>query len=421
MQPKLAKPPEPTASLPAVPKPRAIATAGLFTTDGNEYDLFRPATAVTLPAATYILRAANMRGFYLARVEDLPVPERIYGPRNETRIMRAYAERANQGISTGVWLDGEKGAGKTMFASVLSQEMRKLGFPTILMQTPYTGSELNSVIEHIGQACFLFDEFEKVYEEEEKQNALLTIFAGSVVAKNLYIVTTNLYSKVSYAMRNRPTRMRYFIEYRGVSEEIVKEFIEHRMVDRTKHADMIRALKHVPNCNFDIMQCAVEEHNHFGGSVEDLLAIMNISRRIESKWKVTFNGTISHDLSKGQPMKGTGDWRGDVEAKIAECERDDAHEGVRLNFEIDVPTKEAKKAEANSPVELELATPAGEPGKPGMQKYRFTWHVYFGGESKVTYEPDGSISVTTAPGSSDGVGVLNFRQSAGFNSWRQRF
>jgi hypothetical protein len=424
MQPKLLIPETAAKAAEPAPPERTCQAPGLFTTDGNEYDLFRPAAAVALPPATYILRAAPMRGFYLSRQEDLPVPERIYGVRHETRVMRAYTERAAQGISTGVWLDGEKGAGKTMFASVLSQEMRKLGFPTILMQNPFNGPEFNSVVEHIGQACFLFDEFEKVYDKDEHQDALLTVFAGAVVARNMYIVTTNLFSKVSFAMRNRPTRMRYFIEYRGVTEDIVKEFVEHRMKDKSKQADMILALKQVPNCNFDIMQCAVEEHNHFGGDVTELLSIMNISRRVESNWKVTFRGSISHDCCQGQQLRGTGNWRGDVESKISECRNDDDCEGIRLRFEIELPKEEKKSAPARllevvnpEPVQAESAAPT--PKK--MMKHKIDWHVYIDGTSKVTYEPDGSINVTTSTVHTDGVGVLNFRHPGGFNSWSQRF
>ena len=63
------------------PQPQPDNQSGLFTTDGRQYDLFRPATAAPLPAATFVLRAAPMRGFYLDKVEDLPVPERIYGIR----------------------------------------------------------------------------------------------------------------------------------------------------------------------------------------------------------------------------------------------------------------------------------------------------------------------------------------------------
>lgn len=285
-------------------------TTGLFTNHGHEYDLFRPATGGKLPPATFVLQAAPMRGFYLSRVEDLPVPPKIYGARHDSRIMRAYLERAKQGYSTGVWLNGEKGSGKTMLASVLSLMGRELGMPTILIQSPFSGPQFNEVIEHLGRAVLLFDEFEKVYagkeeDDTDRQDGLLTVFAGAVVAQHLYILTTNDQGRVSSAIRNRPGRMRYFLDYRGVTEDVVREYVEHNMRDASKRPDMISALKKVPNCNFDAMQCAVEEHNLFGGDVTDMLGVMNISREGGEKYSLSYVGTMNDDDKKDVRCTGS--------------------------------------------------------------------------------------------------------------------
>jgi hypothetical protein len=250
-----------------------------------------------------------MRGFYLTPQEDMPLATRIYGKRHDDRIVQAYTSRAMSGLSTGVWLTGEKGSGKTMLASLLSSRLRELGLSTILVQSNFAGGGFNAFIEHVGQACFVFDEFEKVYDAEDAQNGLLTMFSGSVAARNMYIITTNDMYQVRDAMRNRPSRMRYLIEYRGLTEDVVVDYVTSNLKDQTQVTAVIEALRSVPNCNFDIMMCVVEEHNRFGGPVRDLLAIMNVSRVGEVTWTCTFRGRVRKD-DFARVYEGTATYEG---------------------------------------------------------------------------------------------------------------
>lgn len=270
-------------------------TTSLFTTgNGVTFHPYAPATsAAKLPPYTFVLKFDQRMGFYLERVDDLPVPDRIYGPCHAERILRTYVGRANgrSGVSTGVWLNGSKGSGKTLLAAILSKQMREtLQLPTILIQSVFGGPSFNSFVEHVGQACFIFDEFEKLFKargedrEENPQDDLLTLFGGSVVAQHLYIITTNSTEDIHDAMVNRPQRMRYFIDVRGVSEELVREYVASNMNDASLHDEMISALSKVPDCNFDVMAAAIDEHNRFGGDIPELLAIMNIHRDSGMRW-----------------------------------------------------------------------------------------------------------------------------------------
>lgn len=366
------------------------AGIGLFTGNGREYDLYRPATGEPLPMGTYVLRAQPMRGYYLDKVEDIPLPKRIYGKCHADRIIEACASRASQGISTGVWLNGEKGSGKTMLAAVLAAKMRDTGAPTILVQTPFHGPEFNTVIEHLGRACLIFDEFEKVYNEDEHQNALLTVFAGAVVARHLYVVTTNDSYKVSEAMRNRPSRMRYFIEHRGLPEDLVTDYVTENLKDKTKIKEMVKALEQVSECNFDIMMCAVEEHNRFGGDVAETLTLMNISRHYNTKYKLSFTGEINRGNDKMLKCTGTGAWEGDLYRQLSDDD-DYLHIGVRIEY--------AKSATGKTP------EPHG-------------WNLTVR-KQEIEYATDGSITLKVD--CDDSNGFLTLRNAAGFTNWRQRF
>lgn len=384
---------------------------GLFSTDGREYDQFRPQQAIPLPAHTYILRSAMMRGYYLEKVDDMTVPGHIYGTRHYERIMSAYRAREAEGLSTGVWLSGEKGSGKTMLGGVLSRMMREAGLPTILVQSDEVGPAFNGLISHVKQALWLFDEYEKVYHDAEKQDAMLTVFAGGVVAKNLYVITTNQEHEVQDAMRNRPSRMRYFIRYEGIPQDVVKGYVQHRMADIARHDEMVQLLSTIPHCNFDIMQCAVEEHNRFGGSIEELLAVMNITRQGGCQWAVTYKGTA--DPTGEEIVTGETEWAGDLYRILAGGDR----AAIRFNLRRAKDKKDKKDAKSLNPLGkiIEVAKEEIKIGKT------FSWSLEIGADSKRRHLPDGRVTVTTSS-NADGEGVLTFtNKTHGFSDFTQRF
>ncbi len=279
----------------------STVSKALFSQSNNEYDIFEPAEGHALPAATYQLKYADpRRGYYLERVANLPVPTRLYGKQHQERIMATWEARTKEGLSTGVWLDGEKGSGKTLLVALLSLEMRRRGRPTVLISQAYHGPDFNSFVGLLGEACLVFDEFEKVYKDEKPQNALLTVFAGSVVAQHLYCLTTNQHGSITDAMLNRPSRIRYLLAFRGLTEDVARAYVEERLNDKSQVERLVEILQDIHDCNFDIMQAIVEEHNRFGGDLRELLAIMNISRQGPAPWQLTFEGTVDREPTEKQ-------------------------------------------------------------------------------------------------------------------------
>ena len=371
----------------------------LFTTaDGNTYDPYRPANGAPLPAATFIVKFHPMRGFYLDKIENLQTPAHVYGKNHADRIMSAYLDRVEKGTSTGVWLTGEKGSGKTMLAAILSERTREKGMPTILVQEPLHGPGFNSFIEQLGQACILFDEYEKVYSEKSHQEAMLTVFAGSVVAKHLYILTTNSAWAVRDAMRNRPSRMRYFIEYRGLSDDVVEEYLTINLVDKKAIPDLIKALSQIENCNFDIMIAAVEEHNRFGGDVTDMLSIMNISREGKAAWDAHFEGTIGDSDFEGEKVVSHTTWEGNPWEMMGNGN------GFFIRFPF-VGKDEDPVAE----------------GEAKVREKRCYWSVSVDEDIPAIPLPDGNTYVFKAKGDSTGVITITRRVKNTFSKWMQRF
>lgn len=226
-----------------------------------------------LPVGTYIIKKKPMGGpLYFDKVNDFSLPPKIYGDtlKNSQRILSSFNDRHT---NTGVLLSGEKGSGKTLLAKHLSINS---GLPVILVNEPLKGEEFNQLISGIGHpAVIFFDEFEKVYREPEDQEALLTLLDGVFSTKKLFILTCNDKYKVNEHMRNRPGRLFYFINYKGVKSDFIREYCEDRLLDK-KHTDAICNLAMLfDNFSFDMLSSLVEEMNRFGEDPHEAIKILN--------------------------------------------------------------------------------------------------------------------------------------------------
>ena len=144
-----------------------------------------------LPAGNYVIRNHPMRGLYFEQIPAFEMPRKLYGDttRVASRIIRTFLDRP---ATTGVLLSGEKGSGKTLLAKRLAADCAALDIPCITVSQSFTGEAFNSLLQGVEQPCMLFfDEFEKVYSEDEAQQQLLTLMDGVFTSKKLFVLTVN--------------------------------------------------------------------------------------------------------------------------------------------------------------------------------------------------------------------------------------
>lgn len=295
----------------------------------------------TLPVGTYTVRA-SMEGFYLEESNDFRLEGKVYGKstRQADRILSTFADRPN---ATGVLLNGEKGSGKTMLAKIISNKAAGMGISTLIINSSYHGDAFNSFMMSISEPCVvIFDEFEKVYDDKE-QEAILTLLDGVFPSKKLFILTVNDKYKVNSHMRNRPGRVFYMIEYKGLDAEFIQEYCEDRLNNKSYIPQVCRLTMLFDSFNFDMLKALVEEMNRYDESPNQAMEMLNA--------KPYDAGVTRHNVEVYMGMQGEK-LKDDMVHPTAIRGNPIAHE--ELSFYITVPTKDEDGEDDSEQIELEV-------------------------------------------------------------------
>lgn len=262
---------------------------------GDEVKTFQ-----TLPAETFRVCFSQQEGFFLVKHNDLTVDEKIYGPyvKKVEKVINTYTDSVR---NLGIILSGPKGVGKSVFARLLSEEGKKRGLPTIIVDIGISG--VASFISSIEQECIvLFDEFEKMFKDDEgQQDRLLSLFDGIDSGKKLFIITCNKTYELSEYLLNRPGRFHYHFMLGSPSQEDAKEYLEDNLVESAKGSMDSLLQYHLTNhFTYDVLRAIIQELNR-GYTLKETLQDLNVEKttRLRIRPVVKFNNGAVAVCSSG--------------------------------------------------------------------------------------------------------------------------
>lgn len=261
-----------------------------------------------LPAGTYVIEQDPFKNFYFRRIEDFEMPGKLYGrtTRHTDRILRTFLDRGN---STGVMLAGEKGSGKTLLAKNVAVTAAAQGIPTVVINAPWCGDAFNTLIQSIDQPMILlFDEFEKVYDKDD-QERILTLLDGVFPSQKLFMLTCNDKWRVDVHMRNRPGRIFYMLDFRGLEEDFIREYCADNLQNQTYTDQICKIATMFDQFNFDMLKALIEDMNRFGESPQEVLELLNAKPEFanESNFKISL---FIDDEQVPQEDVEDSEWRG---------------------------------------------------------------------------------------------------------------
>ena len=156
------------------------------------------------------------------------------------------------------------------------------GIPTIVINAPWCGDNFNAFVQSIEQPVIVvFDEFEKVYNSEE-QEQMLTLLDGVYSGRKLFILTCNDKWRIDSHMRNRPGRIFYYFDFKGLEEGFIREYCNDNLINK-KHIDTIVNISGVFGAfNFDMLKALVEDMNRYDETPQESLRVLNVRAEFDS-------------------------------------------------------------------------------------------------------------------------------------------
>ena len=252
-----------------------------------------------LPVGNYTINQDPFGNYFFQVVDSFTLPSKRYGDNHKhcDRIFNTFVDRSN---ATGVLLAGEKGSGKSLLAKCLSMRAAEEGIPTIIINAPWTGDGFNNLIQSIQQPCvILFDEFEKVYDSD-RQEQVLTLLDGTFPTKKLFVLTCNDKWRIDSNMRNRPGRIFYLIDFKGLSVEFITEYCNDNLNNKEHIETLCKVSTLYDEFNFDMLSAVVEDMNRYNESPQDAMLILNAKPEYSENNKfsttMTLNGLVLEDI-----------------------------------------------------------------------------------------------------------------------------
>nr|DAN50324.1 MAG TPA: Bacterial dnaA protein [Caudoviricetes sp.] len=253
-----------------------------------------------LPNKTFLmLFDSDREEYYLSEIGSSTLPSKIYG-KDELfcdRVLNTYNKTDR---NLGVLLTGLKGTGKSMVAKMIAQKAK---MPVVCITSPFNGDKFADCLDKMGDDVILFfDEFEKVYKDENEQKQFLSILDGTFSSKKLFLFTTNHF-EINEFLKSRPSRIRYVRQFDGLDKETIQEVIDDLLENKEYEKELKDVLEILSTVSIDVLLHFIDEINMYNEPPR--VAIKNMNIQIEHSYfdvRLYIKGTLYHSKVNYNPL-----------------------------------------------------------------------------------------------------------------------
>lgn len=215
---------------------------------------------------------------YLEEDKDFEFPTTYYENNSSKKLIERTLKtfKSTDKMTTGVLLSGLKGSGKTLLMKKLAKES---GLPIIVVDKGVYSNDIETFFSRITtDVCVLFDEIDKYWDTRY----LLGFLDGvKPTCKKIVVATCNDEQEIDEFLNDRCSRIRYKMNFSGLTKEIVSGIINDIIKDKNK-ADaaaeyVCSNIKTISHDNVIIF--AEELKNNPDDSFDEIMEILNISKR----------------------------------------------------------------------------------------------------------------------------------------------
>ena len=178
---------------------------------------------------------------------------------------------------------GDKGSGKSLTVSLIRQKALAADIPVVLVESPFYDQDFKDFIRSLGQVVVIYDEFEKVYDEDD-QAQLLSLFDGVADNNILSLVVANNVLAVSEFMFQRPGRFLYRFDYTKIPSTVIREVAKDNGIDEHNVENLVKLANTTAIFSFDVLMAVIKEMRFYPlKSFDDVVAPLNIRHAYASK------------------------------------------------------------------------------------------------------------------------------------------
>ena len=231
-----------------------------------------------IPKGVWLLTSDDSQtSFKVESQPDFTLPKTLYG--DTTEIYERFLDTfKKEDKSLGVLLSGGKGCGKTLTAKRVCIES---DLPVIIITKAFEGELFYNFIARIEQEVIIFiDEFEKIFDSNEKQAMFLPILDGAFSSKKLFLFTSNS-ENLNEFLINRPNRIKYHIKYGGINKDTKEEIIADLLDNKDNKDNLLTLLDILGKTSIDVLINIIQAMNLYNETAEEVIKFLNI--KVEEK------------------------------------------------------------------------------------------------------------------------------------------